>query len=78
MKIEITEQYAPTLFGKEVIGYRADFVELVGSPKVGTGKTKEDAVATLFIRNIDNLKRLDMSILEVNGKLFEDYIKSNR
>ena len=59
-------------------GYYADFIELTGSPAVGTGKTKEDAMATLFIRNIDKLPLLDTTYLEINGTPYEDYIKFNR
>lgn len=56
-------------------GFRADFTELPGSPLVGTGKTEGAAVATLFIRNIDKLSRLDIGYLEINGIPYEDYIK---
>lgn len=72
MKIKINEVFRKTFFNKEVIGYRADFTELPGSPTVGTGKTKEDAVATLFIRNLEHLNKLDLSVLEINGTLYED------
>jgi hypothetical protein len=78
MKIHIEEQYEKTIIGKKIIGYRADFIELSGSPLVGTGKTKEEAIATLFLRNIQNLGKLDLNILEINGVLYEDYIKNNR
>lgn len=59
-------------------GFRADFTELPGSPVVGTGKTEGAAVATLFIRNIDKLKELDISYLEINNEPYEDYIKYDR
>lgn len=66
MKITIT---------KEGKGYKADFSELSGSPRCGTGKTKEEAVATLFIRQYFNLGILDMTYLEINGKPYEDIYK---
>ena len=59
-------------------GFRADFIELVGSPSVGTGKTKEDAISTLFIRNYKQLDKLDMEYLEINGKPYEDCIINDR
>lgn len=61
--------------GFRTIGFRADFAELCGSPSIGTGKTIEEAVATLFIRNIKNLSQFDLSYLKINDKLYEDYIK---
>ena len=60
------------------IGYRADFIELSGSPFVGTGSSIAEAVATLFIRNIDNLKNLNNNTLFINDKPYKDYIKNNR
>lgn len=59
-------------------GFRADFTELPGSPIVGTGKTEGEAVATLFIRNLDKLSQLDMTYLEVNNVPYEDYMKGGR
>lgn len=59
-------------------GFRADFIELTGSPTVGTGKTEAAAVATLFIRNFDNLSKLEMDYLEINGVPYEDYLKNER
>jgi hypothetical protein len=59
-------------------GFRADFIELSGSPKVGTGKTSEEAIATLFIRNMCNMEKLDLNYLEINNKPYEDYIKFDR
>lgn len=53
-------------------GFKADFIELSGSPQCGTGKTKEEAVATLFIRQAKNLGRLNMDYLEINGVPFTD------
>lgn len=63
MKIKIER------FGK---GYKADFIELCGSPICGTGKTKEEAVASLFIRQYKNLEKLNMDYLEINNKPFKD------
>ena len=59
-------------------GFRADFTELSGSPLCGTGKTEGAAVATLFIRNIDKLPRLDMNYLEINNEPYEDIYKNDR
>lgn len=59
-------------------GYRADFIELPGSPIVGDGKTPEMAVACLFCRNVDNLKRLDINYLEINGKEYKSIYKNDR
>ncbi len=62
-------------------GFRADFIELPGSPLVGTGKTEGAAVATLFIRNMKERHLpalLDIDYLEINGEPYEDYIKNNR
>lgn len=77
MKIKIDKvETKPNFFGEtELIGYRADFIELSGSPTVGTGKTEGAAVATLFIRNYDKLQRLNMDYLEINGEPYEDYFK---
>lgn len=80
MKITITPQYSSSLnlFGDNIIGYRADFTELSGSPFVGTGLTKEAAVATLFIRNKDKLHLLDMNYLEIDGVPYKDYYSYER
>lgn len=51
--------------------FRADFVELPGSPSIGNGETEAFAVATLFIRNLENLKRLNLDYLEINGKPYQ-------
>ena len=59
-------------------GFRADFIELSGSPTVGTGKDIASAIATLFIRNYKYLDQLDMTYLEIDGKLYEDYIINDR
>lgn len=59
-------------------GFRADFIELSGSPIIGTGKTEGEAVATLFIRNLNKLSQLDMNYLEVNNVPFEDIYKTGR
>jgi len=59
-------------------GFRADFIELSGSPSVGTGKDIVGAIATLFIRNYKNLDQLDMEYLEIDGKPYEDYIVNDR
>lgn len=56
-------------------GFRADFTELPGSPKIGDGETESDAIATLFIRNRKNLDDLDFNYLEVNGKPYESLYK---
>lgn len=56
--------------------YRADFIELCGFPYIGDGKTEAMAVASLFLRNIDNIKRL--KYLDKNSKLSEDsYLEIN-
>lgn len=60
---------------KEKKGFKADFSELPGSPRCGTGKTKEEAVATLFMRQLANLGNLDINRLEINGKPYEDIYK---
>lgn len=59
-------------------GFRADFTELPGSPLIGDGETEANAIATLFIRNMDNLHYLDFKYLEVNGKPYESIYKNNR
>lgn len=69
MEIKITKVKQ----NKKVIGFNADFIELPGSPAIGTGKTKEEAVATLFIRNLNSLNSLNMATLKINDKLYEDY-----
>lgn len=74
MKIKIDK----VKFAFKTIGYRADFIELSGSPVIGTGKTIEEAVATLFIRNVKNLSELDLNSLEINDKPYEDYLKFDR
>jgi hypothetical protein len=50
----------------------ADFTELPGSPYVGTGFTEAEAVATLFIRNMEKLPYMNTSVLSVNGELYMD------
>lgn len=65
MKIKIEK----SKIGFRKIIYRADFIELPGSPIVGTGKTEADAVATLFIRNRENFDRLNWDYLEINNKM---------
>ena len=55
--------------------FQADCTDFPGSPWVGTGCTREEAVATLFIRNLDAFKRLkekegDNLVLTVDGRLF--------
>jgi len=74
MKIKIDE----VILDDKIVGYRADFIELPGSPAVGTGVTIEESVSTLFIRNLERLKYLDASVLEINDKPYEDYIKNDR
>ncbi len=59
-------------------GFRADFIELPGSPLIGDGATEAEAVATLFIRNIEKIDRLDFNYLEVNGKPYESLYKGGR
>jgi hypothetical protein len=78
IKIDKVKVKSDLLSKTKIVGYRADFIELPGSPRVGTGKTIEEAIATLFIRNLKNLDRLDMNYLEINDKPYEDYIKNDR
>ena len=78
MKIKIDVITKKGFLGKEIIGYRADFTELTGSPMVGTGKTEGAAVATLFMRNRENLEKMDWDYLEIDSKPYEDYIKYER
>lgn len=59
-------------------GFRADFTELPGSPLIGDGETEADAVAVLFIRNMDKLHYLNFNYLEVNGKPYESIYKNDR
>ena len=63
---------------KSLNGFRADFIELPGSPRVGDGETEADAIATLFIRNQENFKHLDFNYLEINGKPYESIYKRDR
>ena len=51
-------------------GYIADFIELAGSPPIGSGKTKVETVVCLFARNKSNLSKLDFNVVEINGKLW--------
>jgi hypothetical protein len=46
-------------------GYKADFIELCGSPLIGTGKTKEESVANLFIVNQDRFNELDFNSVQI-------------
>lgn len=46
--------------------YKADIKNLPGTPFVGIGKTPEDAVALVFIENIQNLRKH----AEVNDPMF--------
>lgn len=66
MKIIFTRYEEPT--GRKY--WVADFEGTPGSPPIGTGYTKAEAVATLFIRNLKNLP--DMTTLTVDGKLFKE------
>lgn len=66
MTIEVTEEQSG---GRKV--FFADCKDLPGSPPCGTGYTEAEAVATLFIRNMETFRRVDMSILKVNGKLYQ-------
>ena len=50
----------------------SDFIELPGSPSIGSGRTEVEAVIALFIRNKDNLKKLNCEIVELNGKLWRE------
>lgn len=59
-------------------GFRADFIELSGSPLIGDGSTEAEAIAILFMRNMDNMEYLDFCYLEVNGKPYESIYKNNR
>ena len=54
-------------------GWIADFPELPGSPPVGDGETKHEAIACLFFRNIENLPKLRSinETLEINGQLWQ-------
>jgi len=59
-------------------GFRADFVELPGTPLIGDGPTEAEAIATLFIRNRNGLHYLNFDYLEVNGKPYESIYKNTR
>lgn len=59
-------------------GYIADFSELSGSPITGDGKTEAEAVAALFIRNIGQVSRLDLTTLEINGKPYRSIYDDNK
>lgn len=59
-------------------GFRADFVELPGSPCIGDGPTEAEAIATLFIRNREKLGRLDWNYLEVNSKPYLSIYQNDR
>jgi hypothetical protein len=54
-------------------GYISDFIELPGSPYIGTGKTKVESIICLFARNKYNLHKLDFDTIEINGKLWRDF-----
>lgn len=66
MKIKFTKHH--TLKGRKY--WVADFEGTPGSPPIGTGFTKAEAVATLFIRRKDNLP--DATTLTVDGVLFKE------
>jgi hypothetical protein len=53
--------------------WRADFIELGGSPDVGQGRTEAEAVACLFIRQKDKISLLlaKDNLLYINNKLWE-------
>jgi len=64
--------------------YRADFIELTGSPSCGDGKTPEMAIASLFVRHLNTPTTLmgllhssadggfsEGGYLEINGKHYE-------
>jgi hypothetical protein len=59
-------------------GFRADFIDLPGSPFVGDGPTEAEAIATLFIRNKEGFCYLDFDYLEINGKPYESIYKNDR
>lgn len=73
MNIELTQHGS---VGKRY--YRADFTELCGSPYVGEGKTKHEAIACLFIRNREHVDKLIKAnpILNINGKPWNQGYKS--
>jgi len=50
----------------------ADFIELPGSPYIGTGRTKVEAVIALFIRNKKDILKLDFTKVEINGILWRE------
>lgn len=56
----------------------ADFADLSGSPPIGTGWTKQEAVATLFIRNYDRLQKISTLQLKMGGRLYSDPIRARR
>lgn len=58
-------------------GYTADCTDLAGSPPVGTGSTKVNAIIALFFRLAANGYRLSNPIY-VNGKPWKDSARMQR
>ena len=52
--------------------YTADFLELPGSPYIGSGETRIEAVICLFVRNVAKLHRLDYQEIILDGKLWKE------
>jgi len=54
-------------------GFMADFKDLPGSPQIGDGRTKAEAIACLFFRCIQDktINQLDYKTLSIDGKLWK-------
>ena len=73
MKIKLT---------RRTKGWEADFVELSGSPSVGTGKTQAEAISCLFYRfhheTHSNLPEDFWQVIFINDKPWRDCNNSRR
>lgn len=54
-------------------GWEVDCTDLPGSPNLGDGRTKYEAIAAFFIRNMTNpvLLRIKNEPLKINNKLWK-------
>ena len=54
-------------------GWKVDCSDLPGSPSIGDGRTKYEAIAAFFIRNMTNptLIRIKSEPLTINNKLWK-------
>jgi hypothetical protein len=67
VRITITKSYVN---GRKY--WRADCDDLPGSPRIGCGWTKADAVAALFIENFQGLGKVVGKPLYVNDEKYVD------